>query len=115
MSTEWRTRDASVIEGVCVPHPRKRTHSRFARNSPVGWKERGYELDYTVEQALRQRVSTVNIKSRDTERLEGTRQCVSEKDYDARVAILDPGTSKPAIRLAVEGCQMAGTPSARSR
>ncbi|HEX8881924.1 MAG TPA: hypothetical protein VF749_17905 [Candidatus Acidoferrum sp.] len=64
MSTEWRTRYASVIEGVCVPRPRKRTHSRFARNSPVGWKERGYELDYIVEQALRRRVSTVNIKSR---------------------------------------------------
>ena len=29
----------------------------------AGWKERGYDLNYILEQALRWHVSTVNIKS----------------------------------------------------
>jgi hypothetical protein len=159
----------------------------------AGWKERGYDLDYILEQALRWHVSTVNIKSApipnewktqfdafqkkigyrfNLRRLEyskvvapGTMMPVhmwwlnegvapvykeytltvelrspkmaavipvsvdirkwlpgdavydgtlyvpenlAEGNYDVRIAILDPRTGKPAIRLAVEGRQEDG-------
>ncbi|HEV2194593.1 MAG TPA: DUF4832 domain-containing protein [Candidatus Acidoferrum sp.] len=158
-----------------------------------GWKERGYDLDYILEQALRWHVSTVNIKSApipsewkaafdafqkkigyrfNLRRLEyskvvapGTMMPVhmwwlnegvapiykeftlamelrsanmaavisvpvdirkwlpgdavydgtlyvpdnlAEGNYEVRVAMLDPRTSKPAIRFAVEGRQEDG-------
>ncbi len=159
----------------------------------AGWKEKGYDLDYILEQALRWHVSTVNIKSApipsewknqfdvfqkkigyrfNLRRLEYSRVVVpgtmmpvhmwwlnegvapiykefklamqlrspqvaavievpvdirkwlpgdavfdgtlyvpenlAEGDYDVRIGILDPRTSRPAIRLAVEGRQTDG-------
>jgi len=159
----------------------------------AGWKERGYDLEYILEQALRWHVSTVNIKSApipaewrspfetfqrkigyrfNLRRLEYSRvvnpgtmmpvhmwwlnegvapiykeftlavelrsskmatvipvpadirkwlpgdavydgtlyvpENLAEGDYDVRVAMLDPRTGKPAIRLAVEGRQEDG-------
>jgi hypothetical protein len=159
----------------------------------AGWKEKGYDLDYILEQALRWHVSTVNIKSApipsewkaqfdafqkkigyrfNLRRLEYSKVVVpgtmmpvhmwwlnegvapiykeftlavelrspktaavipvpvdirkwlpgdavydgtlyvpenlAEGNYDVRVAMLDPRTGKPAIRLAVEGCQEDG-------
>jgi len=159
----------------------------------AGWKEKGYDLDYILEQALRWHVSTVNIKSApiptewkarfeefqkkigyrfNLRRLEyskvvapGTMMPVhmwwlnegvapiykeftlamelrssktaavinvpvdirkwlpgdavydgtlyvpenlAEGNYDVRIAMLDPRTGKPAVRLAVEGLQEEG-------
>ena len=159
----------------------------------AGWKERGYDLDYILEQALRWHVSAVNIKSApipsewktqfdafqkkigyrfNLRRLEYSKlvapgtmmpvhmwwlnegvapvykeftlavelrspgmataipvpvdirkwlpgdavydgtlyvpETLAEGNYDVRIAMLDPRTGKPAIRLAVEGRQEDG-------